>query len=153
MDIYRVGNHPPFEYLVVDAAVLDLRAAIRENRVGLADVDIAGVVGRRAVVLRTGWEQHFGSDRYAACPDVEYDLVDALLDGEVRLLLVDSPGVFGGAKGPNHAEMDGHIVSRGGFAVEHLCNLEGLPPEFALYCVPLNVIDRNALPARVFASW
>lgn len=67
--------------------------------------------------------------------------------------MVDSPGLYGGARSDCHSEMDLHVVDRGAIAVENLCNVKRLPLTFTLYCFPLNVRDQNWLPARVVASW
>lgn len=67
--------------------------------------------------------------------------------------MVDSPGLYGGARSDCHSEMDLHVVDRGAIAVENLCNVKRLPLTFTLYCFPLQVRDQNWLLARVVASW
>jgi len=153
MDIGIVGSSPAIAEFIRPGVLLDLRAQAETGRIGLAEIGLSSITEGCAVVLRTGWEQYFGEAKYTACPDIEYELVDALIDRGAKLLMVDSPGVYGGARSDRHSQMDLHIVARGSIAVEHLCNVGRLPETFTLYCFPLSVTGANWLPARVLASW
>jgi kynurenine formamidase len=153
MDIGVIGNHPPLDELIRPGVCLDVRAQAATGTIELDGVDLTAVTEGCAVVFNTGWAQHFGTPTYTACPDIQYELVDALLDRGAKLLMVDSPGVYGGARSERHSAMDLHIVDRGAIAVEHLCNVDHLPTTFTLYCFPLHVTGQNWLPARVVASW
>lgn len=158
MDIGYADNHPKLKHFILPGVMLDVRVAAATGHVGLEDVDVDGpafsaVSERCAVVFNTGWEQYFDEPRYDRCPDLDYDLIDALIDRGAKLLLVDSPGLYGGARSKSHSEMDFHVVDREAIAVENLCNVDRLPLTFTLYCFPLNVEDQNWLPARVVASW
>ena len=149
MDIVFVGNLPPVEGFVRPGVLLDVREFLSSG----ALPELSAVAQGCAVVLRTGWEERFGTDDYDRCPDLGYELIDALLERGAKLLLVDSPGLQGGARGETHNRMDTHVVERGAVAVEHLCNLEGLPQRFTLYCFPMAVQQLNWLPARVVAGY
>ncbi len=158
MDIGYADNHPDLAQFVLPGVILDVRAPAASGHVGLEDVDVkgpafSGVSRHSAVVFNTGWEQSFGSPAYDRCPDLDYDLIDALIDRGAKLLLVDSPGLYGGARSEVHSKMDLYVVDRGAIAVENLCNVDHLPVTFTLYCFPLNVEGQNWLPARVVASW
>jgi kynurenine formamidase len=158
MDIGYRDNHPALETFVMPGVLLDVRTPASTGRIGLDAVDLdAGVFpsgsGGRAVVFDTGWVQFYGTPKYDRCPDIDYDLIDALIDRDVKLMMVDSPGLYGGARSESHSKMDLHVVDRGAIAVENLCNVDRLPDTFTLYCFPLNVKDQNWLPARVVASW
>jgi arylformamidase len=149
MDMVYMGNLPPVQGFVRPGVLVDVRGYLASG----AFPDLSAISDGCAVVLRTGWEDRFGTDDYDPCPDLGYLLIDALLDRGAKLLLVDSPGLQGGARGEEHNRMDTHVVERGGVAVEHLCNLEGLPQFFTLYCFPLAVQQLNWLPARVVAGY
>ena len=158
MDIGYADNHPGVEQFVMPGVKLDVRVPAAAEHIGLGDVDpespaLSSASEGRAVIFDTGWEAYAGSPQYDRCPDIDYDLVDALIDRGAKLLMVDSPGLYGGARSDRHSEMDLHVVNRGAIAVENLCNVERLPFTFTLYCFPLNVRDQNWLPARVVASW
>jgi kynurenine formamidase len=158
LDIGYKDNHPKLGSLMMPGRVFDVRTPAAAGHVGLEDVDLdacafsPGSEGV-AVIFDTGWEKFYGSPEYDRCPDIDYDLVDALIDRGAKLLMVDSPGLYGGARSPSHSKMDLHIVDRGSIAVENLCNVDRLPDTFTLYCFPLNVLDQNWLPARIVASW
>ena len=153
MDTGIVGSTPPITEFIRPGVLLDVRAQAETGSIGLAGVDLSSITAGCAVVFRTGWERYFGDAKYTACPDIEYELVDALIDRGAKLLMVDSPGVHGGAHSDRHSQMDLHIVARGSIAVEHLCNVGRLPETFTLYCFPLSVTGANWLTARVLASW
>ena len=153
MDIGYKDNIPSVDKFVLPGTIIDLREKAVSGEIGPETIDLSKVSPDCAVVLRTGWEEYFGEEKYVDSPDINYDLVDKLIDKGAKLLLVDSPGIYGGARGEEHNEMDLHIVSRGAVAVEHLCNLNKLPQKFTIYCFPLNVRQLNWLPARVVASW
>lgn len=153
MDIGYLGRAPAISEFIRPGVLLDVQEQAKTGAIGLPGVELGAVVEGSAVVFNTGWEGFFGTPTYEACPDIGYDLIDALIDRGAKLLMVDSPGICGGARSEQHSAMDLHIVDRGAIAVEHLCNVDQLPNAFTLYCFPLKVTGRNWLPARVVAAW
>ena len=152
MDLYYTGKAIPMESLVTECVLLD--AAHSENPV-ITEEAVGGIedVGENfSVIIRTGWEKYRESERYDQCPEVDEKLVKALVKKGVRLILVDSPGVRGGARGEIHNRTDQYLSDNNAFAVENLVNTSLLDRRrFTLYCFPLPMSEQNWAPCRVAA--
>jgi len=46
-----------------------------------------------------------------------------LVEKQVSMILVDSPGVYGGSKGIEHNEIDKYLADNKAYAVENLVNV------------------------------
>ena len=106
----------------------------------------------RAVLVRTGWSRHWGSDRYGA-PDHPYvtaAAADALVTGGATLVGIDSVNIDGTATGERPAHSA--LLAAGIPIVEHLANLYRLPAGgFQLFAVPPAIEDMGTFPVRAFA--
>ncbi|MQA78576.1 MAG: cyclase family protein [Streptosporangiales bacterium] len=116
-----------------------------------AGVDVAG----RAVLVRTGWDRHWGTERYGSSehPFVTAEAAARLVEAGARLVGIDSLNVddtapaTGGAR-PTHATLLAGDV----LILEHLCDLAALgDEEFTLYAVPPRVRGMASFPVRAFA--
>lgn len=121
------------------------------DRLLLAPYDVAG----RAVLLHTGWDAHFGTERYGA-PEHPYLTADgaewlasagAALVGIDSVNIDDSSPAAGGIR-PAHSV----LLAAGVPIVEHLRGLAALPPEgFRFTAVPPLVAGMGSFPVRAFA--
>lgn len=152
MDLYYKERRPSDTSLVTDCVLIDLTA-------GAEDVDPDGVAALgmirpgNTVILKTGWERHRGTPLYEDSPSVDKRVVHALVDRGVALVLVDSPGVCGGAKGPDHNAMDKYLADHEAYAVENLVNVDRITVcQFRLYCFPIPLANQNVAPCRVVAD-
>jgi kynurenine formamidase len=110
-----------------------------------------GELRGRAVLVRTGWSRHFGTPCYAdGHPFLTADAAEALLARGAALVGIDSLNIDDTANGarPVHT-----LLLRAGVpVVEHLTNLEALPPDgFRFYAVPPKVAGMGTFPVRAFA--
>ncbi|MEV4211191.1 cyclase family protein [Micromonospora sp. NPDC049662] len=121
------------------------------DRLMLAPYDVAG----RAVLLHTGWDAHFGTERYGA-PDAPYltgDAARALVDAGAALVGIDSiniddMGPAAGGERPVHSA----LLAAGIPIVEHLTGLAALPPSgFRFTAAPPMVAGMGTFPVRAFA--
>ena len=152
MDLFYVGLTPPVESLVTDCVLIDLTDEA-ENVDPETVLALAQVRRGDSVILRTGWERFRGTPKYADSPSVDRRLIERLVELGVVLILVDSPGVFGGAKGRDHNQMDKYLADHRAFAVENLVNVDKLTrPRFRLYCFPITMAAQNNAPCRVVAD-
>ncbi len=117
----------------------------------LAPYDVAG----KAVLLHTGWDAHFGTDRYGA-PDAPYltgDGARALVEAGAALVGIDSiniddMGPAAGGERPAHSA----LLAAGVPIVEHLTGLDTLPPAgFRFTAAPPLVAGMGTFPVRAFA--
>lgn len=115
-----------------------------------ADVDL--------LVLRTGWDEHWGSDRYFDHPYITAEAAETIVDRDCHVA-VDAPNVDPTPTenaGPD--EPDGYPAHRTLFAADRLIveNLRGLgqlptdePIDVRAY--PLRVADGDGAPVRAIA--
>ncbi|MFC7328594.1 cyclase family protein [Marinactinospora rubrisoli] len=134
----------------LDGVVLD--AAERElGPEALDGVDVTG----RAVLIRTGWDRHWRTERYGS-PDHPYlseagakalVAAGAALVGIDSVNLDDTSPAAGGAR-PAHSA----LLAAGIPVVEHLCLLDRLPTAgFRFFAVPVKVRGLGTFPVRAFA--
>lgn len=120
----------------------------REIRLSLDQQAVRG----RAVLIRTGWAERWGTDRYwDPGPYLADELVDILLRGKAWLVGVDCANVddTGASARPVH----NRLLAEGILVVEHLRNLEWLPAEgFRFFAVPLRIVGGASLAVRAFVE-
>jgi kynurenine formamidase len=88
----------------------------------LAALDVAG----RAVLVHTGWDRHWGTERYGAgAPFLTHDGARWLADQGARLVGIDSVNIDDAADGTRPAHS--LLLAAGIPIVEHLTSLDRLP--------------------------
>ncbi|WCB91479.1 Kynurenine formamidase [Baekduia alba] len=134
----------------LDAVTVDVtgageRAVDREH---LLPYDVAG----KAVLVHTGWDRHWGSDRYfEGHPFLTEDAARHLADQGARLVGIDSLNIddtTGGTR-PVHSTLLGAGIP----ICEHLRGLEQLPPDgFRFSAAPVKVRGMGTFPVRAYAT-
>ena len=114
-----------------------------------SDVDVQGA----AVLLRTGWDRHWGTDRYG--DPVHPHLTEAgartLVDRGAALVGIDSVNIDDTTTGQRPAHTV--LLAAGILVVEHLTGLDGLPATGATFtAVPPAIRGLATFPVRAFAS-
>lgn len=114
----------------------------------LAGVEIAG----RAVLIRTGWTRHFGTEAYGVgAPFIPASVVDVLVRGGAALVGIDSLNIddIEDLTRPAHVGLLGAGIP----IVEHLANLDALPSSgFTFTATPPRVEGMGTFPVRAFAE-
>jgi kynurenine formamidase len=115
----------------------------------LADRDIRGA----AVLLHTGWDRHFGTERYGVgAPYLSAAAAQHLIDAGAVLVGIDSVNIDdteSGGERPAHTLLLGADVH----VVEHLTNLDALPPRGARFtAAPPAIEGFGTFPVRAFAQ-
>jgi arylformamidase len=117
------------------------------DRLGLTEADVRG----RAVLVHTGWDRHWGSERYCeGHPYLTGELAEWLVRAGAVLVGIDSLNIDGIAtrERPVHSVLLGHEVP----VVEHLTGLEALPDRGSrFFAVPVKVKSFGTFPVRAFA--
>ncbi|MGH9244396.1 MAG: cyclase family protein [Acidimicrobiales bacterium] len=114
----------------------------------------ATALSGRAVLVRTGWDRHWGGDHYGAIdhPYVNRAAAKALAAAGVALVGIDSVNIDATTTGERPAHTA--LLRAGIPIVEHLCGLEQLPSEgFEFFAVPAKVRGMTSFPVRAFARW
>jgi arylformamidase len=105
----------------------------------------------KAVLVQTGWDIHWRTDRYlSGHPFLTEAAAQHLLDRGVLLAGIDSLNIddTDDPARPVHSALLGNEVP----IVEHMCNLRSLPDAgFRVYAVPAKVAGFGSWPVRVFA--
>ncbi len=117
------------------------------------DIDVSATAVRgRAVLIRTGWDRHWGTDAYfQGDPWLSAATLDLLIDGGATLLGVD----FNNVDDTSDPERPAHtrLLGAGIPIVEHLRGLDALPRKgFRFFAVPPAIVGGASFPVRAFAE-
>jgi kynurenine formamidase len=134
-------------------AVADLPGVVMptgERAIGaeaFAGLALAG----RAVLIRTGWSERWGTEAYfAGHPHLTKTAAEFLADAGAALVGIDSLNIDSTADGSRPAHSI--LLSRGIPIVEHLTDLDRLPGSgFRFFAVPAGVRGMGTFPVRAFA--
>lgn len=156
----------PLDELSGEALVLDAAARARDHRpIGAVELGLEehlrGLDRVPPIVLiRTGWDRHFGTERALAHPHLAVAVAERLLGLGMRVLGVDalSPDPTGGIAGGDDGEgpvpgfpVHAAVLGGGGLIVENLRGLERLGSRARIGIFPLPLADADGAPARVVA--
>lgn len=118
------------------------------TRPSFAAVPIRG----KAVLVHTGWAEHWGTDRYfEGHPFLTGDAAAYLRDEGALLVGIDSYNIddTGDGRRPVHTTLLGADIP----IVEHLRGLEALPlSDFRFSTVPVKVKGMGSFPVRAYAA-
>ena len=105
----------------------------------------------RAVLIHTGWDRHFGTDRYGhGHPFLTAEAAAWLVGQRPALVGIDSVNIDDAADGTRPAHTA--LLAAGIPIVEHLRGLEELPPYgFRFFAVPPAVQGMGSFPVRAYA--
>jgi kynurenine formamidase len=122
---------------------------------GRASVDAGllegAVVAGRAVLLRTDWSRHWGTDAYlSGHPFLTADGAARLVDEGAALVGIDSLNIDSTETGERPAHSA--LLAAGIPIVEHLCRLDELPVDgFRFSAAPAPVSRLGTFPVRAYA--
>jgi arylformamidase len=138
----------PLEHCVLlPAVVVDGDGVI--DSAAFSDVEVEGA----AVLLRTGWDRHWRTERYGdpAHPHLSEAGAKMLVERGAVLVGIDSVNIDDTTNGRRPAHTT--LLAAGIPIVEHLTGLGGLPAVGALFtAVPPAVRGLATFPVRAFAS-
>jgi kynurenine formamidase len=141
LDLARVSDVPG----VVVRAPAGLGRAIDRSAF------LGATVRDRAVLVRTGWDAHWRTDRYfEGHPFLTADAAAWLADQDARLVGIDSFNIDDTADGarPVHTILLGAGIP----IVEHMTGLDALPAnDFRFFAVPPKVAGMGTFPVRAHA--
>lgn len=136
--------------LVGDALVVHVPDLGDEAVIGPADLGDLPDRVPHIVLISTGWERHFGTDRALRHPAVSESAARLLLDRGMRVLGVDTlspdPTGAGSTDFPVHAA----VLGADGLIVENLAGLEALEPLVRVGVFPLR-LEGDGAPCRAVA--
>jgi arylformamidase len=151
---HRYADGADLSGLTLDSlADLDAVVVHATGRQAVDRLAFAGkAVRERAVLVHTGWDRHWGTDRYlSGNPFLTADAAAHLRDEGAALVGIDSLNIddLGDLARPVHST----LLAAGLPIVEHLRGLEELPPRGArFFAVPPKVAGFGTFPVRAFAT-
>jgi kynurenine formamidase len=133
----------------LDSVVVRATESVRPiDRRLLANYQVSG----RAVLIHTGWDRHWGTDRYGAGghPYLTADGAEWLVEQNAVLVGIDSVNIDDTAGGNRPAHSS--LLAAGIPIVEHLCGLDALPSHgFRFHAAPPLVAGLGTFPVRAYA--
>jgi kynurenine formamidase len=144
----------PLESLAdLECVVVRLTDAVAPGRAGAAIGRLPlseGEVRGRAVLVHTGWDRHWNSERYFEDhPHLTGEVAEWLVRAGAVLVGIDSLNIDGTSTGerPVHSVLLAHDVP----IVEHLCGLADVPERGGrFFAVPVKVKAFGTFPVRAF---
>ncbi|MFZ2529817.1 MAG: cyclase family protein [Rhodococcus sp. (in: high G+C Gram-positive bacteria)] len=131
--------------VVVDVRGLPARARIVTELLG----DVVCGPGD-IVLLHTGWDVYYGTDRYFEHPYPDADVCRLLLDRGVRTIGIDAPSLD--ATGATEFPAHWLVADAGGVICENLCGLERIDfPNPLISILPIRLRDGDGAPVRAVA--
>jgi kynurenine formamidase len=143
-----VAGLPLHSVADLDSVVVRIGAGRRAvDHDALAIHDVRG----RAVLVHTGWDRYWGSDRYGTGnPFLTAPAADWLAGQQAGLVGIDSVNIddTSDPSRPVHTA----LLAAGIPIVEHLCGLDLLPPSgFRFHAAPPPVVGIGTFPVRAYA--
>ncbi|GHJ06935.1 cyclase [Micromonospora humidisoli] len=117
-----------------------------------ADAFAGCAVSGRAVLIRTGWDRHWGTEAYGAPghPFLTAEAVSWLVSQGPAVVGIDSVNIDDMAD--LHRPAHTGLLATGIPIVEHLCGLAALPAEgFRFHAAPVAVAGMGTFPVRAYA--
>ncbi len=135
----------------VDLAAIVVRADYRQGLAVTADRFANLDLKEKAVLVNTGWDRHWETERYfGEHPFLTEDAAIYLRDAGASLVGIDSMNIDdtrGGSRPVHSALLKAEIL-----IVEHLCNLRNVPDHgFSFSAVPPMFQGVGTFPVRAFA--
>ncbi len=135
---------------VADLEAVVVRATERAGRALDADGFAARDLRGKAVLVHTGWDVHWRTERYGSGhPFLTRAAAEHLASAEAALVGIDSLNIDDAADGARPAHTI--LLGAGIPIVEHLCNLGALPDRgFRFFAAPVKVKGVGSFPVRAF---
>lgn len=128
---------------VVDLTELDSPFIDQVHLTSLSDIEALDFV-----LFRTGWDQHWNTERYYTDFPVLTETACRYLGGlELKGIGLDTPS----PDPVKSTDLRAHkaLLDHGMVIVENLCNLDELPQQdFIFSCLPLKIVDADGSPIR-----
>jgi arylformamidase len=148
-DGHDLAGLDPARVLAVSGVVIDATVAPEAPTELLDGHDLAG----RAVLFHTGWDVHWGTERYGEAdhPYLAVATAERLVHAGASVVGIDSVNIDDTSTGerPIHTALLGAGIP----IVEHLCGLGALHGRsFAFTALPPAVVGMGTFPVRAVAS-
>lgn len=126
-------------------------SGVNGREIEMGDVEDPGSIeAGDFVFFRTDWSELAGTERYYEHPELSLEVVEWLASKGVNAVGIDALGL---GRDRRHGDYDRLLAKHDVLVIENLANLRVLPQkEFTVYCLPLNIEETDAIPARVLVE-
>ena len=150
----RTLDSYPLETFSFDATLVDCRGLAPREPIRVDHLPDPGPGD--LLVVHTGWDDHWGTDRYLDHPYLDEAVADWCVEHEyhvaVDALSVDpTPSANASTDEPSGIQTHDVLCAADRLIIENLTNLDGLPPRFRLDAYPLPVSNADGAPVRAVA--
>jgi len=140
----------PAERFVVPAVLLQLPNLADDEAISLALLrqHLGSPPRGAAVLLATGWDHYWGSDRYFVHPYLAEEAATWLVASGIGLVGIDALNIDSTVQGTSHAHAC--LLGADVLIVENLRGLRAIPAgdRYLLVCLPLPIAGADGAPAR-----
>lgn len=151
----------PLDRFSADAAKVSVKSLEPRERIGLDAVRAGLDADPEAIdlaVVATGWDRHWGTERYFDHPYLAPEAADWLAgrDCDLGIDAINpdpTPTERAGPDEPDGFPVHEALFERGRLLVENLRGLDRLPERFELRAYPLRFADADASPVRAVARF
>lgn len=136
--------------VILPGIVVDCRGLADHAKVGADRLPQQSLAGH-AVLFHFGWDQHWGTERYAAHPAIDESVIDRLVAEQAKLCGVDTGSAD--AMGEIAAPVHSRLLAADIIVSENLTNLTvliGRP--FRFFAVPIKAVRATSMTVRAFAE-
>ena len=131
--------------------VIDLRGRAPWQAVAASEVDLPAALAGAAVLFNFGWDARWGGDDYQGYPFIGRDLIDRLIEAEVKLVGVDTVNIDD--KHDPERPVHSRILARDILVGENLCHLDRLHGlQFRFFALPIKARGTAAMRLCAFAE-
>ncbi|MCE5250388.1 cyclase family protein [bacterium] len=134
-----------------EALVIDVSGTLDDNEIKPSNLGkaLADIHEGDRVLLRTGWDSHYGkSDFFSSYPGISEELTDLLVERKIALIGVEMPSIHTKKGVVIHKK----LLSAGIIIVEELTNLDALDEGRVFFsAVPLRLKGLDGCPVRAYA--
>jgi kynurenine formamidase len=134
--------------------IADVTGRAARQPIGWADLaPVAARLGPgRVLLIRTGWDRHWGAPAYADHPHLEPEAVRRVLDLGVRTIGIDAESVDPASPDAHGLPVHHVVAAAGGVIAENLANLGAVDfPDPLITLLPLRITDGDGSPVRAAA--
>ena len=146
----------PVDRFRFDARLVDCTGA--SDRDPIRPGDLPAATDADCLVLHTGWDAHWGTERYRDHPYLTAEAAALCVERDWAVA-VDcygpdpTPSPNASADEPSTVAAHRELLGAGQVLVENLRGLDALPERFTLRAYPLPVVGGDGAPARAVAEW
>jgi len=137
--------------VILPGVVIDVRGRRAFEPAGMQVIPKSLLLTDKAVLLNFGWDRYWKSEEYHSYPFISRELIEFLVEAEVKLVGVDTINI------DNHRDLTrpAHslFLRKEVLIVENLRNLDQLyGKSFRFFAVPLKGRKAASMPMRAFAE-